>query len=157
MRLSRFAFGVFALSLIAAPLRSQTATDDKRSIADSPKATLSPRPTPSLVHNEKSERGSSQPYIYFIVLVALAGAGLYLIKRGLPLRAKKIGESRLQILETKMLGNRQFLVVVQYDDSKMLLGVGPGQIQLLCPLDSAEEEFAALTAKTNPVMGTEPR
>ena len=34
------------------------------------------------------------------------------------------------------LGNRQFLIVVGYDDTRMLLGVTPGKIDYLCPLDS---------------------
>lgn len=93
---------------------------------------------------------SSQLVLYFVILVALAGGGYYLVKRGLPLRGTRIGENHLNLLETKMLGNRQFLVVVKYEDSKMLLGVGPGQIQYLCPLDSADDDMDALLRKSGP-------
>jgi hypothetical protein len=38
------------------------------------------------------------------------------------------------------LGNKQYLVVVEYDGQKILLGVGPGMINKLCYLGSAFEE-----------------
>jgi flagellar protein FliO/FliZ len=44
-------------------------------------------------------------------------------------------ERRLAVMETRSLGNRQFLVVAAYDRRKFLLGVCPGRIDLLAPLD----------------------
>ncbi len=94
-------------------------------------------------------KGSSTLGTYFAALLALAGGGMYFVKRGgIRFGGNKAGENRLQLLETKMLGNRQFLVVVQYDDSKMLVGVGPGQIQYLCPLESADADMERLIART---------
>lgn len=46
-------------------------------------------------------------------------------------------ERRLAILETRSLGNRQHLVVADYAGRKFLLGVCPGRIDLLAPLDPA--------------------
>ena len=42
---------------------------------------------------------------------------------------------RLVIDETKSLGSRQYLVVASYEGKKLLLGVCPGRIDLLTPLD----------------------
>ncbi|MBI2815107.1 MAG: flagellar biosynthetic protein FliO [Opitutae bacterium] len=41
---------------------------------------------------------------------------------------------QLSIVETRSLGNRQYLVVAGYEDKKFLLGVCPGRIDLLTPL-----------------------
>jgi len=41
-----------------------------------------------------------------------------------------------------MLGNRQFLIVAEYEDRKMLIGVCPGRIDYLCPLGSGDETFS---------------
>jgi flagellar protein FliO/FliZ len=38
--------------------------------------------------------------------------------------------------ETKSLGSRQYLVVASYEGRKLLLGVCPGRIDLLTPLDA---------------------
>ena len=74
---------------------------------------------------------------YLTLLAALAGAAIYLIKFGIPLHRNRSKEERkLQVLEMRPLGNRQFLIVVGYDDTRMLLGVTPGKIDYLCPLDS---------------------
>jgi flagellar biogenesis protein FliO len=75
--------------------------------------------------------------LYFAVLVGLAGAGLYLLRNGLPLRSLRSGDARkLQIVEMRALGNRQFLLVVEYEQNRMLLGVTPGKIDYLCPLEA---------------------
>ena len=74
--------------------------------------------------------------MYFIVLVGLAGVGLYLLRNGLPIRGLRAGDARkLQIVEMRALGNRQFLLVVEYEQNRMLLGVTSGRIDYLCPLD----------------------
>jgi flagellar protein FliO/FliZ len=80
--------------------------------------------------------------LVLVVAVLLAGAGAWvLFKRRagggfLPGRA----ERKLQIEETRSLGNRQYLVVTEYEGKKFLLGVTPGQIQLLTPLEGGEEK-----------------
>ncbi len=42
---------------------------------------------------------------------------------------------RLAVAESRSLGSRQYLVVADYDGKKFLLGVCPGRIELLAPLD----------------------
>jgi flagellar biogenesis protein FliO len=106
-----------------------------------PSETAQPSATPA----EKKSVAPAAPGIdefgrllgYITLLAALAGAAIYLIKFGIPLhRSRSKEERKLQVLEMRPLGNRQFLIVVGYDDTRMLLGVTPGKIDYLCPLDS---------------------
>lgn len=48
--------------------------------------------------------------------------------------------SALAVEETRPLGNRQYLVVASYEGRKFLLGVCPGQINLLAPLEDESVE-----------------
>lgn len=76
-------------------------------------------------------------------LLALGGGWLVLRRRGLPL-AKTLRTGRLlAIEETKSLGNRQYLVVAACEGRRFLLGVTPGQIQMLSPLDDDQDDPAA--------------
>ena len=81
----------------------------------------------------KPEANSS----FYLALALLAGAGgwwLWLKRKG-GLRGGLAGANRLTIAETKSLGSRQYLVVADYEGKKFLLGVCPGSIELLTPLD----------------------
>jgi flagellar biogenesis protein FliO len=96
---------------------------------------------------------------YLTLFAALAAVAVYFAKYGLPF-AKKTnrGERKLQILEMRPLGNRQFLLVVAYEETRILLGVTPGKIDYLCPLDTPEapaRDFSALL-KTEKSPGTAP-
>ena len=71
---------------------------------------------------------------YVLLLGLLVGGAFYLIKRGSLPRPFARNDGKLQVLETRMLGNRQFLLVVEYDEARMLLGVCPGRIDYLTPL-----------------------
>lgn len=69
-------------------------------------------------------------------ILLLAGAGAWVLWRG---RGKTLGNgavAQLAIAETRSLGNRQYLVVACYENRKFLLGVCPGRIDLLAPLDA---------------------
>ncbi len=73
--------------------------------------------------------------VSLVLGVMLAAAGGWLLwrqRRGTP-----VGRDAraLAIDETRSLGNRQFLVVASYEGRKFLLGVCPGRIDLLSPLD----------------------
>ncbi len=83
-----------------------------------------------------ADRGTS----YTAVLVAgllMAGVGGWLFWRGRTAPGGVAALRKLAIAETKSLGNRQYLVVATYDDRKFLLGVCPGRIDLLTPLEGA--------------------
>ncbi len=106
----------------------------------SPQSTPSRPPTPDL-------DSLGRMLGYLTLFAALAGAAVYFMKFGLPLARKGAAlDRKLQILETRPLGNRQYLLVVGYEDSRMLLGVTPGKIDYLCPLDSssAPTDFGAM-------------
>lgn len=62
------------------------------------------------------------------------------LKASVPrLKAKgKLGR-KLEVLETKPLGNRQFLLVVSYEKDKFLLGVHPNGMQFLSKLPNSEK------------------
>ena len=140
------ALALIAGTMLSAPLCGQAVEEEKKANVVSSDKTFTPRP-PSALFAPENGASSNQLVVYFVVLIALAGGGLYVLKRGLPMRGARTGENRLHLLETKILGNRQFLVVVKYQDNKMLLGVGPGRIQYLCPLDSAEEDMEQMIQK----------
>jgi len=48
----------------------------------------------------------------------------------------------ISISETKHLGNKQFLVVVEYGGEKLLLGISPQQIQCLSKISSPPDSTA---------------
>ncbi|MGH8020518.1 MAG: flagellar biosynthetic protein FliO [Opitutaceae bacterium] len=86
---------------------------------------LAPAPMPG---------GLGQAAGYVVVLGLLVGGAWLLLKRGIVSRPFAKNAGKLQVLETRMLGNRQFLLVVEYEDAKMLVGVCPGRIDYLTPL-----------------------
>lgn len=82
---------------------------------------------------------------YLALLVALLAGGLYLAKNGLVFfQPKNKGPRKLVISESRMLGNRQFLVVAEYEEKKVLIGVCPGRIDYLCALGGKDETFSSV-------------
>ena len=95
--------------------------------------------------HKAGDSSTFQLTIYLALLLALFAGGAFLLRNGFTLFQPKIkGERKLEISETRMLGNRQFLVVAAYEDRKILLGVCPGRIEYLCTLAGAEPEFPNL-------------
>jgi flagellar protein FliO/FliZ len=85
---------------------------------------------------------------YLLVLVLLAALSVYLLRQGWPaglLRRK--APRKLQVSEIRSLGNRQFLVIAEYEATRLFLGVSQGRIDLLCHLGQdvpGKKEFAPL-------------
>ena len=103
-------------------------------------ATAVVAPTPPAFKPESG--GTVQLSLYLVLLLGLLGGGAWLLRSGLTIFQPKLkGERKLQVSETRMLGNRQFLVVAEYEGRKMLLGVCPGRIDYLSTLAGAEPEF----------------
>jgi flagellar protein FliO/FliZ len=75
---------------------------------------------------------SSMSLVFGLILAGAGGWIVWRNRRGVPvgrdLRA-------LAIDETRSLGNRQYLVVASYEGKKFLIGVCPGRIDMLSPLD----------------------
>jgi flagellar protein FliO/FliZ len=67
----------------------------------------------------------------------LACAGGWLLLRGRKISLPARSARKLAIDETRSLGSRQYLVVASYEGKKLLLGVCPGRIDLLTPLDDS--------------------
>ena len=109
---------------------------------DAPARSVVVTPAPAF----KPEGGSTlQLSLYLVLLLALLAGGAWLLRSGFTLFQPKLkGERKLQVSETRMLGNRQFLVVAEYEGRKMLLGVCPGRIDYLSTLAGAEPEFPSL-------------
>jgi len=88
------------------------------------------------------EKGGTRSWTLLMGALMLAGGGAwFMIKRRgpggfLPGRS----ERKIVIEESRSLGNRQYLVVAGYEGKKFLIGVTPGQIQMLAPLDPSREE-----------------
>lgn len=78
----------------------------------------------------------------FNTLTLVLGLGMAAVGGWLILRRRRAGAAprdtrALALEETRSLGNRQFLVVASYEGKKFLIGVCPGRIELLAPLDGA--------------------
>lgn len=76
--------------------------------------------------------------VYGVLLVAAGFVGYHYMRKNNPLQRINRG-TQLNIEETRALGSKQFLAVVNYNGQRMLLGVGPGFINHLCYLDASEE------------------
>ena len=81
---------------------------------------------------------------YLIILGGMAVAAWFLFKRGVFRKPFSNSEGKLNIAESRMLGNRQYIMVVEYEDNKILLGVGPGKIDYLTSLNGYRSEFPNL-------------
>lgn len=101
-------------------------------------------PTPSPAPPAQFGGSTWQIAAYLGGMVALFAGGAWLLRNGLPSMQRNRGERKLNITETRGLGARQFLIVAEYENRKMLLGVCPGRIDYLCTLSAAEPEFPNL-------------
>lgn len=76
--------------------------------------------------------------VLFIVSIAFAYKHCKKVTCSVRFKGKQI--RKLEILETKPLGNRQFLVVVAYEGEKFLLGAHPNGLQFLSKLASGKSK-----------------
>tara|TARA_R110002050_G_scaffold58218_1_gene130935 strand:- start:31 stop:462 length:432 start_codon:yes stop_codon:yes gene_type:complete len=73
----------------------------------------------------------------FALLVGGGAAGVWWWQRHRIKQGLSSQGGGLAVEQSKSLGNRQFLVVAKCDGRRFLLGVAPGQINLLSALDDA--------------------
>ncbi len=78
------------------------------------------------------------PVWAFVLVVGLGAGAFWFWRRRNPVAAVR-RRGGIVIEDTRALGNRQFLVVAGVDGRRFLLGVAPGNIRLLAPLDSEAE------------------
>jgi flagellar protein FliO/FliZ len=105
-----------------------------------PDSIIYPKNSPDRPAGVAVEKGSdTSRMLIMLIALGLAAAGVWVFvqkRQSGPLAAR--GQRKLQIDETRPLGNRQYLIVANYDGKKFLLGVTPGRINLLTPLDSVD-------------------
>jgi len=143
------AVALFAGSAFAQDPVSATPSPEAIPAAAAP-AQPTPAPAPAAY---KPEGGSTvQLSLYLALLLGLLAGGAYLLRNGFTIFQPKLkGERKLQISETRMLGNRQFLVVAEYEGRKLLLGVCPGRIDYLSTLAGPEPEFPNISPEKHDV------
>jgi flagellar protein FliO/FliZ len=88
------------------------------------------------------EGGGNTMLIGLAVLAAGVGGWLLWRQKNSPAGLGAKGQ-KLAIAETRSLGNRQYLVVADYDGRKFLLGVCPGRIEMLTPLGAGDDDVEA--------------
>jgi flagellar protein FliO/FliZ len=102
----------------------------------SPDQIIYPKNSPERPVNAPVEKSSAGSTLIVLLAIVLAAAGAWILfqrRQSGPLAAR--GQRKLQVEETRPLGNRQYLVVANYDGKKFLLGVTPGKINMLTALD----------------------
>ena len=96
-------------------------------------------------HNTTIPSERAGLFIQILCLLTLIVISSYLFTRlkGHALKFKRgiKAQKKLEILETKVLGNRQFLCVVAYEKQRILLGASPNGLQFLCSLNSDQEQI----------------
>ena len=80
-------------------------------------------------------------FLGILSVLAFLFTRFYKGKNLIPVSSKSSG--KIQIADTHSLGNRQFLVVAQYESEKHLLGVSPSGIQHLTSLKNAGEVISS--------------
>jgi flagellar protein FliO/FliZ len=83
---------------------------------------------------------SDSNYVLIVLAAGAAATGGWMLwrQRRTPGGIAGRDARKLNVAESRSLGNRQYLVVADYDGKKFLLGVCPGSIQMLAPLDESE-------------------
>lgn len=84
--------------------------------------------------------GHSNATLILLGLGAAAAGGFMLWRQRRSPGGSGAQARKLAVTETRPLGNRQYLVVADYDGRKFLLGVCPGRIDLLSPLGSDDDK-----------------
>lgn len=75
-----------------------------------------------------------------IIIIAVSYLFSLIKRKTFKLKWKSKSQKNLEIIETKFLGNRQFLCVIAYKEQHILIGTGPQGIQFLCSLESGSSK-----------------
>jgi flagellar biogenesis protein FliO len=133
----------FSLTLaVATAQQSEPAQEPPPSSPQAPATPSHAASDPRSTRGPSAESHNLQFALYLAALLGLFAGGAYLIRNGFTVfQPRPKGDRKLIISETRVLGNRQFLIVAEYESRKMLLGVCPGRIDYLCTLAEPEREF----------------
>jgi len=119
-----------------------------------PDTVIAPREDSSVAPAEVAKDTSDAlrgPVLLAITVLVAGGAFLLMrrMKNGLGGRLSQSSQGAIEICRTRTIGNRQYLVVVQVEGKRMLLGVGPTFMTNLCELD-AEDYSIPYERKSGP-------
>jgi len=136
-RLGRRLGWLVAALLLAAPLRA----DPRGSPGGlAPGTVIYPQGAgPTRTEPLPASSGSARGWL-LAVAVALAAGGVWVLYRRRATDGQRGGGRSIVIEETRSLGNRQYLVIAACDGRRFLLGVTPGRIELVAPLDQGKPE-----------------
>lgn len=89
---------------------------------------------PARTEPAPSSSGGSRAWL-LVVAGALAVGGLWVLYRRRAAEGIRGVGRAIVVEETRSLGNRQYLVIAACEGRRFLLGVTPGRIELVAPLD----------------------
>jgi len=121
--------GLGALAQTPAPSTSEQELQAPLNLGDE-------KPTPSPTTG--SEPSGWRAFGSVIVVLGLAGGGLWAFRKWGVKRMPGSGGGRIRIEETLNLGDRRFVSILRADDEKFLIALSPQGITLLSRLDSFE-------------------
>ncbi len=78
-------------------------------------------------------------WVTWLFGIALLGGGAWIVWQKKQQAVRTGAGRKIQIEETRPMGNRQYLVVARCEGKRFLLGVTPGRIDVVSPLDGDEE------------------
>jgi flagellar biogenesis protein FliO len=135
----RFFAAPLALTLlfVASPCVPLRALDPASDIVLTPSAKTATAGKDSATGNASSElRG---PALLAVTAVILLGAYIFIRRTKNKLgRLSQSAQGAIEVCRTRSLGNKQFLVVVQVEGRRMLLGMGPTFITKLSDLEAED-------------------
>jgi flagellar biogenesis protein FliO len=85
-----------------------------------------------------SEPSAWRAFGSVVLVVGLAGGGLWAFRKWGVKRLPGSGGHRLQMEETLSLGDRRFVSILKADDERFLIALSPQSITLLARLDNLE-------------------
>jgi flagellar protein FliO/FliZ len=125
---------------VLATAQPMSAANEAESPTRTPETILYPKGTTTAPSTSLPVETNQNWILVMAFLLALGGAWV-LIQRRRGVNVTGSASKKLAIEETRALGNRQYLVVASYEGQKFLVGVTPGQIQMLAPLVAHEPEI----------------
>lgn len=121
--------GVFALAQAPAPTSSEQELQAPLNLGDE-------KPTPGAASG--SEPSGWRAFGSVVLVLGLAGGGLWAFRKWGAKRMPGSGGGRLRVEETLSLGDRRFVSILRADDEKFLIALSPQGITLLSRMDSFE-------------------
>lgn len=137
--------GILALAQAPPPTPSEQALQEKLTLDDG-------KPTQGPVQVQEPSVWRAMGSL--VLVLGLAGGGLYLLRRYGAKRLPGAGGNRLKVEETLALGDRRFVAILKADDEHFLIGLTPQGVTCLSRLHGGvpfEANLEAAQELTAPV------